>query len=88
MPAPSSDHPRPGGLVEPRDDADVPRWIAIGLLLALLTGLGSLWFGHPFLTTHTAHVHWPLVGEVDSIAAAREFEKQAPHRKFGVNAQG
>lgn len=28
MPAPSSDHPRPGGLVEPRDDADVPRWIA------------------------------------------------------------
>jgi multisubunit Na+/H+ antiporter MnhB subunit len=28
------------------------------------TGLGSLALGHPFLTTHTAHVTWPLVGEV------------------------
>ena len=35
-----------------------------GLLIALATGLGSLALGHPFLTTHTAHVHWPLVGEV------------------------
>ncbi|MEK9804557.1 MAG: hydrogen gas-evolving membrane-bound hydrogenase subunit E, partial [Curvibacter sp.] len=41
-----------------------PRWIALGLLVALLTGLGSLWFAHPFLTTHTAHLTLPLLGEI------------------------
>ncbi len=41
-----------------------PRWIAVGLLLALATGLGSMVLGFPFLTTHTAHVSWPLVGAV------------------------
>ncbi len=56
--------------VEARTRLLPTRWIAIGLLLALLTGLGSLWFGHPFLTTHTAHVHWPLVGEVHLPTAA------------------
>jgi multicomponent K+:H+ antiporter subunit A len=40
------------------------RWIAIGLLLALATGSGAVLFGYPFLTTHTAHLHLPLVGEV------------------------
>ena len=47
-----------------------PRWIAVGLLVAVLTGLGSLVVGHPFLTTHTAHVTWPLVGEVHLPTAA------------------
>jgi multicomponent K+:H+ antiporter subunit A len=47
-----------------------PRWIAFGLLLALATGLGSLALGYPFLTTHTAHVTWPLVGEVHLPTAA------------------
>ncbi|HET7794270.1 MAG TPA: monovalent cation/H+ antiporter subunit A [Rhizobacter sp.] len=47
-----------------------PRWIAFGLLVALCTGLGSLTLGYPFLTTHTAHVHWPLVGEVHLPTAA------------------
>jgi multicomponent K+:H+ antiporter subunit A len=46
------------------------RWIATGLGLALATGLGSLAFGFPFLTTHTAHVTWPLVGEVHLPTAA------------------
>jgi multicomponent K+:H+ antiporter subunit A len=40
------------------------RWIAIGLLLALCTGGGAVVFGYPFLTTHTAHLHLPLLGEV------------------------
>jgi len=40
------------------------RWLGFGLLLACITGLGAWWFGHPFLTTHTAHVDWPLVGEL------------------------
>ncbi len=33
-------------------------------MLACATGLGAWLFGHPFLTTHTAHVDWPLVGEL------------------------
>ena len=40
------------------------RWIGFGLLLATLTGLGSWLFGHPLLTTHTAHVTLPLLGEI------------------------
>ena len=40
------------------------RWLGFGLLLACFTGLGAWWFGHPFLTTHTAHVNWPWLGEL------------------------
>ncbi|NMF99252.1 monovalent cation/H+ antiporter subunit A [Aromatoleum toluolicum] len=40
------------------------RWLGFGLLLACTTGLGAWAFGHPFLTTHTAHVDWPLLGEL------------------------
>ncbi len=56
--------------VEERMHLLPPRWIAAGLLVALATGLGSIVLGHPFLTTHTAHVHWPLVGEVHLPSAA------------------
>ena len=47
----------------------VIRWIAVGLLLALGTGLGALWFGYPFLTSHTAHVTLPGLGEVHFASA-------------------
>lgn len=40
------------------------RWIAYGLLLAVLTGLGAWLAGYPFLTSHTAHLHLPLLGEI------------------------
>jgi multicomponent K+:H+ antiporter subunit A len=40
------------------------RWIAAGLLLVTTTGLGAIALGYPFLTTHTAHLILPLVGEV------------------------
>lgn len=46
------------------------RWIAAGLLIAVLTGLGSLVFGYPFLTSHTAHVTLPLIGEIHLPSAA------------------
>ncbi len=45
-------------------DLNPRRWVAVGLLLAAGTGLGALFFGYPFLTTHTAHGALPLVGEV------------------------
>ncbi|MFA7607097.1 MAG: monovalent cation/H+ antiporter subunit A [Rhodocyclaceae bacterium] len=40
------------------------RWLGVGLMLACATGLGAWAFGHPFLTTHTAHVTLPLLGEL------------------------
>ncbi len=46
-----------------------PRWIAIGLLAATATGLGALAFGYPFLTTHTAHLHLPLIGDMHLASA-------------------
>ncbi|MBY4597006.1 monovalent cation/H+ antiporter subunit A [Ottowia caeni] len=59
--------------VESHLQLKVNRWIAVGLLLALCTGLGSLFFGYPFLTTHTAHVTLPLVGTIH-IASALFFD--------------
>jgi multicomponent K+:H+ antiporter subunit A len=40
------------------------RWIAVGLLLALATGGGAVVLGFPFLTTHTAHLDLPVLGEM------------------------
>ncbi len=56
--------------VEARVRLVPPSWIAFGLGAALTTGLGSMALGYPFLTTHTAHVRWPLVGEVHLPSAA------------------
>ena len=41
-----------------------PRWIALGVLLAVATGLGAVAIGYPFLTSHTAHYQLPVFGEV------------------------
>ncbi|MEO6032369.1 MAG: hydrogen gas-evolving membrane-bound hydrogenase subunit E, partial [Burkholderiaceae bacterium] len=49
------------------------RWIASGLLFALITGLGALAFGYPFLTTHTVHLTLPLIGELP-VASAMFFD--------------
>jgi multicomponent K+:H+ antiporter subunit A len=50
--------------VEGRTRLRPARWISIGLLIAAATGLGAVAVGYPFLTTHTAHVTLPLVGDV------------------------
>ncbi|WP_420992030.1 monovalent cation/H+ antiporter subunit A [Cupriavidus sp. 30B13] len=44
-----------------------------GILLAGLTGLGSLAFGYPFLTTAFGHFHVPLLGEIE-LATAMLFD--------------
>ncbi len=49
------------------------RWIGVGLLVALATGLGAWVWGYPFLTSHTAHLHLPFVGEVH-VASALFFD--------------
>jgi multicomponent K+:H+ antiporter subunit A len=50
--------------VEERARLRPPVWIAAGLLMATVSGLGALAFGYPFLTTHTAHVAVPWLGDV------------------------
>ncbi|MEO6744372.1 MAG: monovalent cation/H+ antiporter subunit A [Caldimonas sp.] len=56
--------------VESRTDLQLIRWIALGLLVALITGLGAMALGHPFLTTHTAHVELPVLGLLHLPSAA------------------
>jgi multicomponent K+:H+ antiporter subunit A len=47
--------------------------IAAGVLLATATGLGSLAFGRPFLTSAFGHFHLPLVGDFE-LATAMLFD--------------
>ena len=49
------------------------RWIGAGLLMALATGLGALVWGYPFLTSHTAHLYLPVIGEIH-LASALFFD--------------
>ena len=49
------------------------RWMGFGLLSATLTGLGALFAGYPFLTTHTWHLGLPLLGDIH-IASALFFD--------------
>jgi multicomponent K+:H+ antiporter subunit A len=59
--------------VEARLQLNPLHWIAFGLLAAVLTGLGAVVVGHPFLTSHTAHVHLPVIGDVH-VASALFFD--------------
>jgi len=54
------------------DPAHLPYqpWIAGGLLVAALTGLGSMVLGYPFLTSAFLHPVLPIVGEVPIASAA------------------
>ena len=49
-----------------RSGTTTARWS----VLVVVTGLGSLAFGYPFLTTHTAHVTLPWLGELHLPSAA------------------
>jgi multicomponent K+:H+ antiporter subunit A len=53
--------------------ADLHPLIGAGLIIATLTGLVSLAFGAPFLTSSVGHFHWPLVGDVE-LASAMAFD--------------
>ncbi|MCE3271696.1 MAG: NADH-Ubiquinone/plastoquinone [Ramlibacter sp.] len=46
------------------------RWIASGLAIAGLTGIGAFAFGRPFLTSAYAHPVLPILGEVGLATAA------------------
>jgi len=40
------------------------RWISWGLFCAAFTGIGAWFLGYPFLTSHTAHLDLPILGEL------------------------
>lgn len=45
------------------------RWIAIGLLVAIGTGIGAWIFGHPFLTSFFQYTEVPWIGRVPTASA-------------------
>ena len=49
------------------------RWMGTGLLFAICTGLGSMFLGYPFMTTHTAHLDLPVIGDIH-VASALFFD--------------
>jgi len=49
------------------------RWISLGLLVALATGLGSWVFGYPFMTTSFQYVYLPFIGKMP-LASALLFD--------------
>ena len=49
--------------VEDRTNLRPARWMAVGLALAIVTGLGALAVGYPFMTTHAGHFSVPVLGD-------------------------
>jgi multicomponent K+:H+ antiporter subunit A len=49
------------------------RWMSIGLLVAAATGIGSWFFGYPFLTSHSQYVTLPIIGKFP-LASALFFD--------------
>ncbi len=45
-------------------------WVAAGLLIAALTGVGSMALGYPFLTSASLHPVLPVLGEIPVASAA------------------
>jgi multicomponent K+:H+ antiporter subunit A len=52
---------------------DAHTLVGAGVVIAGLTGLGSLLFGRPFLTSSFGYFHIPLIGEVE-LATAMAFD--------------
>jgi multicomponent K+:H+ antiporter subunit A len=59
--------------VEHRLGFDYSRAIAVGLAVALVTGVGSWALGYPYMTSHTAYVDVPLLGKLP-MASAMAFD--------------
>ncbi len=52
---------------------DYSRMIGVGVVIAGLTGIGSWFFGAPFLTSATGHPNLPIIGEI-ALASAAAFD--------------
>lgn len=55
--------------VKERFDYNYQSVVAVGVMIALFTGLGSWFFGHAFLTSWFTHLDWPVVGEFEFATA-------------------
>jgi len=55
--------------IEDRIRVEPLRWIGLGLLLALATGLAAWLFGRPFLTSYFGHADLPVIGPVPTASA-------------------
>jgi len=60
-------------LAQARMRIDFLRVLAAGLIIATGTGLASLFFGQPFLTSAFTHVHLPFIGDFE-LASAMIFD--------------
>lgn len=61
------------GFIKSRMHLRYQWFIGGGILLAALTGLGSLLFGQPFLKSWFDHFHIPLIGDIE-LASAMLFD--------------
>lgn len=59
--------------VKPRITVDYQTLISLGVLIATLTGIGSWFFGRPFMTTWFDYFDIPLIGEIE-LASALIFD--------------
>jgi multicomponent K+:H+ antiporter subunit A len=59
--------------VKPRIKVDYQILIALGILIATLTGIGSWFFDRPFMTTWFDYFDVPLIGEIE-LASALIFD--------------
>ncbi|MDH2433126.1 monovalent cation/H+ antiporter subunit A [Pokkaliibacter sp. MBI-7] len=59
--------------LKPRMRLNYALMIASGVTIACLTGLGSLWWDRPFLTSWFDHFHLPLIGDFE-LASAMAFD--------------
>jgi len=59
--------------VQTRMGIRLPDLAAAGVLIAAATGIASLPLGFPFLTSAFAHIHVPLIGEIE-VASAMLFD--------------
>jgi multicomponent K+:H+ antiporter subunit A len=59
--------------VKPRIKFDYQTLIALGVLIATLTGIGSWFFGRPFMTTWFDYFDIPFIGEIE-LASALVFD--------------
>ena len=59
--------------VKPRMKVDYQNLIALGVLIAALTGVGSWSFGYPFMTTWFDYFDIPFIGEIE-LASALIFD--------------
>ena len=59
--------------VEARLSVHPVRWMGLGLLFAVVTGMGAWLFGYPFMTTAFTYVELPLFGKIP-LATALIFD--------------